>query len=218
MISLKDTTRLRAVAVWLCTNAALAGLLRWVGHELGSPAQGRAFDDVLERACLVALALCGVWAWLIVSAVVLEVLQSRPIPTSATKGVPPWARRLVLVACGVVVIGLATPASAQDADIDGLPMPDRSTGGFLTQSVRPLLQATHQNDTSDVARTPRHVVAPGESLWSIAEAELGNPTRWTEIYHLNRAAVGSNPDLIDVAQRLDLPPRPAPESGDRHAR
>ena len=29
-------------------------------------------------------------------------------------------------------------------------------------------------------------VAPGDTLWSIAAAELGNPWRWPEIYHLNR--------------------------------
>ena len=64
-------------------------------------------------------------------------------------------------------------------------------------------------------------VAPGDTLWSIAAAELGNPWRWPEIYHLNRERAEpdgqhlADPDLIYPGWTLLVPassaapPRPA---------
>ncbi|MFT3888452.1 MAG: LysM peptidoglycan-binding domain-containing protein [Arachnia sp.] len=57
------------------------------------------------------------------------------------------------------------------------------------------------------------VVAKGDSLWLIAERELGDPERWPEIHRLNRDQI-ADPDLIDVGWVLRLPrsaDRPAPE-------
>lgn len=48
-------------------------------------------------------------------------------------------------------------------------------------------------------------VKPGDCLWTIAERELGNPFAWVEIYKLNKATVGANPDLIFPGTTLQLP-------------
>ena len=54
-------------------------------------------------------------------------------------------------------------------------------------------------------------VAPGDTLWSIAAAELGNPWRWPEIYHLNRERAEpdgqhlADPDLIYPGWTLLVP-------------
>ncbi len=53
------------------------------------------------------------------------------------------------------------------------------------------------------------VVQPGDSLWSIAEAELGDPERWPEIHRLNRDRV-SDPDQIDTGWVLTVPGCRAP--------
>jgi nucleoid-associated protein YgaU len=53
------------------------------------------------------------------------------------------------------------------------------------------------------------VVQPGDSLWSIAEAELGDPERWPEIHELNRDRV-SDPDEIDTGWVLTVPGTRAP--------
>ena len=56
-----------------------------------------------------------------------------------------------------------------------------------------------------------HVVEQGETLWSIAGEELGAPTRWPEIWELNRGddmgdgRVLVEPDLIMPGWELELP-------------
>lgn len=67
-----------------------------------------------------------------------------------------------------------------------------------------------------------HVVARGETLWSIADDELGDPLRWPEIYAANRGRAFDDgrtlddPSLIQPGWQLDLPrpsddDPPAPE-------
>ena len=62
-------------------------------------------------------------------------------------------------------------------------------------------------------------MAPGESLWSIAEAawvgSTGTPADaadvaayWPIVHAANRDVVGPEPDLIRPGQRLRIPPPP----------
>lgn len=45
---------------------------------------------------------------------------------------------------------------------------------------------------------------PGESLWSIADSELGNPYLWPLIYHVNRDLL-NNPNDIRLSTELNIP-------------
>lgn len=47
-------------------------------------------------------------------------------------------------------------------------------------------------------------VTPGQSLWTIADAELGNPYLWPLIYHLNQDII-DNPNQIPVTTTLQVP-------------
>ena len=49
-----------------------------------------------------------------------------------------------------------------------------------------------------------HVVRPGESLWSIAQEELGDGSRWEEIYRSNRGRIGPVPRRIRPGIKLVL--------------
>lgn len=81
-----------------------------------------------------------------------------------------------------------------------LPPIGLSGGGIGTPSAEPA-----------VASPEVHVVERGESLWSIAEDELGDPTRWPELYEENAGRsfddgrTLSDPDLIHPGWTLELP-------------
>ena len=54
------------------------------------------------------------------------------------------------------------------------------------------------------AQVPVHEVTPGESLSLIAQCELGDANRWTELLELNRDQI-DNPDIIVAGWKLVLP-------------
>ncbi|MEB3327763.1 MAG: LysM peptidoglycan-binding domain-containing protein [Candidatus Sericytochromatia bacterium] len=53
-----------------------------------------------------------------------------------------------------------------------------------------------------------HVVQPGDTLWAIARAHLGDPRKWPKIFAVNRHII-RNPWLIYPGQRVVLPLRVA---------
>jgi hypothetical protein len=56
--------------------------------------------------------------------------------------------------------------------------------------------------TPPAAKT--YTVAKGDSLWAIAKKQLGNGSRWQEIYNLNKDKI-SNPNLIYPGQVFTMP-------------
>lgn len=50
-----------------------------------------------------------------------------------------------------------------------------------------------------------YTVQHGDCLWDIAEKQLGDPSRWSEIYKMNADVIGQNPDLIFSGTELKLP-------------
>lgn len=213
--------RLRATAVWLVATGALAALVvatgptarRAVAESLTAGLASRPFDALLVQGCAVLALPAAGWLWLLTTLVVLEALGAGP---REAPGVPGVLRRAVLVACGVAVIGASGPARA-DPDVAGLPLPDRATGEATLTWL------------AEASATRTVVVRPGDSLWSIATADLPPSAGadevaayWHRIYRLNRAVVGADPDLIHPHQRLLLPPRtdraPAPPVGREESR
>lgn len=57
---------------------------------------------------------------------------------------------------------------------------------------------------SPQAPTPTHEVLPRESLSHIAQCELGDANRWTELLELNRDQI-TDPDLIVEGWQITLP-------------
>jgi LysM repeat protein len=50
-----------------------------------------------------------------------------------------------------------------------------------------------------------YTVHQGDNLWKIAGQQLGDPSRWREIYQVNANAIGANPNLIQSGLNLKMP-------------
>lgn len=50
-----------------------------------------------------------------------------------------------------------------------------------------------------------YTVKSGDSLSKIAKLELGNSSRWNEIYQINKKTIGNDPNRIKPGQKLVLP-------------
>lgn len=88
---------------------------------------------------------------------------------------------------------------------DGMQASDASSGGN-----DPMLDGDSTAGSGTEIATagevqPHHMVQRGDNLWNIAKDHLGSGQRWTEIYDLNKDAIGSNPDLIYSGTDLKLP-------------
>jgi len=62
-------------------------------------------------------------------------------------------------------------------------------------------------DETPVTVTPgtiTYTVAPGDSLWKIAQKHFGTGTRWGEIFEMNREVIGANPSLLRIGQVLTI--------------
>lgn len=62
--------------------------------------------------------------------------------------------------------------------------------------------------TSTAANPPAaatYTVKRGDSLWKIAQKQLGDGTRWREIYQLNQGIIGPDPDRIYPGQVYNMP-------------
>ncbi len=96
---------------------------------------------------------------------------------------------------------------------DALDVPDEAT----LQQMHPELcpkpaggTAAVQVSATAVARpqapgTRRYVVADGDTLFEIARRELGQSSRWGEIYQLNHDQLGNNFDYLHAGTELLIP-------------
>jgi nucleoid-associated protein YgaU len=194
MHHLASGSRARCLAVWLLAGAGTAATVAWAAPDLAvAGLAGAPFERWLVWLAAVALTGCAAWAWVVTGVVVGRALAGRP--RAAVRGVPRWLQAGVLLACGLAVVGTGATASADDDTaraLDGLPYPDRAVGSVAVARV--------------------HVVQPGDTLWDIADADLGGrpdaaavTRHWHRIHALNRAVIGADPDLIHPGQLLRMP-------------
>ena len=212
----------RLLSVWLLVTAALAGGWAAVGNVatmLLVPSAWRGtFEDLLVAIAAATLVACLGWLWVITTATVAGLLNGR---SCEARGL---TRHLVLMACGIAVVaGVSGPALASsgsgETTLAGLPLPDRAVAdapkepwtGRSQAQARDQAQARSTNDLGDLI-----TVRAGDSLWSIARAELGPgagdreiDTRWRALYAANRSEIGPDPDLVRPGQRLRPPDLPA---------
>lgn len=115
----------------------------------------------------------------------------------------------------IVATSLAANSSPADPLVGQRPVPyaTESTGTGPTASTMtthktspriPNRFSTPAGALSPSGHPRTHTVQPGDTLWDIAEAKLGNAERWPEIYRLNRDLM-SYPQVILPGWTLKLP-------------
>src|SRR6185369_686184 len=50
-----------------------------------------------------------------------------------------------------------------------------------------------------------YTIQSGDTLWDIAQRQLGDGTRWHELYQANSDVIGGNQDLIHPGTNLKMP-------------
>ena len=137
---------------------------------------------------------------------------------------------LVMPAPGVATAATGPVGGASTAHVGGLTATDAPRGAAAahaapvagTATGAPASPAAGAEPAAEPAtpEPPRYVVGPGESLWSIAEAVLGDGRRFTEIADLNRDVLGGRPGFLRGGWELRLPaaadsateaPKPTPQ-------
>ncbi len=104
--------------------------------------------------------------------------------------------------------------------VNGLSNPDLLFPNMvLTIPTKPTIEAGQTSSAATERITPKHAqvtVQPGDTLWSIAEREYGNPYLWPAIHKENPI---KNPDLIYPGFMFRIPSvdsNPVPPSPSRN--
>jgi hypothetical protein len=193
----------------------IAALLLPTGTPVG-------IDRYAAAAATTGLVVLGGWAALLTTALV-----AARLPATAGAWGRRTARRLLPAALhgvlGLTVVGLLPASALGDSTAPSIQIdrvPHVSMSVSMPASPEPRDPAV-TDPAPDVTKV--HIVAPGESLWSIAATELppgtgpaAIDTRWRQWWHHNRAAIGADPHLIHVGLHLAAPPEtdssPVPRS------
>lgn len=190
---------LTTVTAHACTEAAA---------DVGPPDVGT-FGALLTIAALGALAGCGLWALVVLAAL----LASHRDPRRALRLCPRRCRPLVLALCGAgISVALAAPSVAAVRGDDPLPPLGRVSGHTgLSAPVDPAA-GRHPDGAHHDAPI---VVRAGDSLWSIvagrhpSEGATAVARRVDRLYRGNADRIGHDPDLVRAGLTLrptDLDP------------
>jgi nucleoid-associated protein YgaU len=191
-------------------------------HLAGWLQDSAAEDVLLGLVRTVALVLA--W-WLLLSTllyIAAALIGARRALRSVGWLMLPLVRRVLDGALAVSIAGGATLASSSTTlallapAIEATPSPAPANRPPESIALRLAIYRARAPLPAPRDEAVTYEVRPGDSLWEIAEAELGDPMRWVEIWDLNRSrlqSVGSSdPNVLHVGWVLELPDRAATEA------
>ncbi len=130
------------------------------------------------------------------------------------KGIFNWsyAAAVVVVLAAFIILFFMMQRLGEQTDI--APTADEPTEQVLTP-IEPVIEPDEQVADDEEAEpgeeleqtsfeTASHTLQSGETLWSIAESQLGNPYLWPVIYYLNLDLL-DNPNQIPSGADIEIP-------------
>ena len=217
--------RLRGLLASLVIVAVLIGL-PWVLVSLGAPVLPAHFDlaelwriltNPDDGTLTITLIKVVAWvAWLILAFLIAVEIVARlrhvEAPTLRGLGLPQHAARgLVATAAMLFIAGSSVGnAAAAIAAAPVAPITATATSGTVaTQASSDAAKATAETNekTQQDAQiaTRSYTVRPGDTLWRIAEHELGQGKRYHEIVSLNAERLSKGADFLRPGWTLQLP-------------
>ncbi len=151
------------------------------------------------------------WAPALTQAVVGTALSTSLVLASspAAAATPQNLQASSIDATYTVAADQSQQASSENASL--LPTPRWSAEPLPIQLPRVLGAPHAQRQTPDKA-SREIIVKPGDTLWSIADAQLGRQATiaeisafWPRIYEANRNVIGENPDHLEPGMVLQVP-------------
>lgn len=209
-------------AVWVLSLAAAALSAAYLTSPHPDPSRAPRLDvvcDILTSA--IAVAGIVVAAWVILTAALARLTLHRQRRGRSTRALrvllrygAPIVRRAIMGAASLSLSAAATTGLA----LAGTSAPTAPLGADIgwgatayTQTLTPTSPPAHDGGEEDASEAI-HVVAPGESLWSISRDRLGADAdaaaidrAWHLVWHSNRDVVGPNPHLIVPGTVLTIP-------------
>lgn len=191
-----------AVVVWLTWAALMASL----AAEIPATLSGR-------RAR--RLPLAGAFQPLtgrLVAAVAVACLALAPRPGHPDTPGPPGGRLALVTARRPAAALVLDRANINGATLAGATRPPPAAAAPARPASRPPPSGVPPAPSAQNAAARTYVVQRGDTLWGIAERELGDPLQWQAIYQLNEGrpqpggATLSDPHWIDPGWTLLLPP------------
>lgn len=177
----------------------------WAQIQAGLSAQGIP-DLVLLKA--LAIVVWAGWA-VLVTAVLSEAIaaaRGRAAPTIRAAGaLQPLAAHLVAaVALAVLALPRPGPAPAGQVSLAAvLPVRPAATISLQLTDTNPPSSANHASKPGAATPATRpYVVQRRDTLWGIADRQLGDPLRWSQIYALNQGRTMPDGRVFDDANRI----------------
>jgi LysM repeat protein len=160
------------------------------------------------------------WAFMALSLALEAVARLRRVEAPKLPGLrlPQAGARGLIGLAALLFVAAPLTVHATTAAADAAPA--HATVGHhaagLTDHAAPTKHTATDVTRQDTKRqkTISHTVKPGESLWAIADQNLGDGSRYKEIVELNHDLLGARPSFLEPGWVLELP---APAGADTQA-
>lgn len=214
-----STTVIRSRLLGLCACIAVLAFLLGVPAVLigmGATPSSSAFasrslsapDDGTLTMAVISLAAWAAWAVFAVTLLLaisarIRGVQVRHVPGL---GLPQYGAGQLVAAAALLFV--AVPAITVVAAPRAVANTTATAPATQPAAPRPHIVEPPVTVHADVPAPPtteNYVVKRGDSLWKIAQQQLGDPTRYTELEALNQHQLGDRPDFLTPGTVLQIP-------------